>query len=239
MASWPMLDIREYQETMGIESIKVESLESQVSYRIREMIRQRILTKGQKVKERELCEQLGISRTPVREALRTLKSEGLIDIIPNKGAFVSEPSIENIKEIFEVMTLLEGEAARLAAKRITDQELKKLDAIHQELKRHHAERNSGKYLAANGRCHQYIRKLAKNQLLYELVQSLQDKIFLYRTQQLNKLGRFDQSIKEHEELMKAFRKKNARAAERAMKNHLKNQEEALVSMQGADSSQVA
>ncbi|MCF8078712.1 MAG: GntR family transcriptional regulator [Desulfobacterales bacterium] len=224
---------------MGIESIKVESLESQVSYRIREMIRQRILTKGQKVKERELCEKLGISRTPVREALRTLKSEGLIDIIPNKGAFVSEPSIENIKEIFEVMTLLEGEAARLAARRITDLELKKLDAIHQELKRHYAGKNSEKYLAANSRCHQYIRKLAKNQLLYELVQSLQVKIFLYRTQQLNKLGRFDQSIKEHEELMKAFRKKDARAAERAMKNHLKNQEEALVAMQGTDSSKVA
>jgi len=239
MASGPMLDFRESQETMGIESIKVESLESQVSYRIREMIRQRILTKGQKVKERELCEQLGISRTPVREALRTLKSEGLIDIIPNKGAFVSEPSIENIKEIFEVMTLLEGEAARLAARRITDQELKKLEAIHQELKRHHEEKNSEKYLAANSRCHLYIRKLAKNQLLYELVQSLQDKIFLYRTQQLTKLGRFDQSIKEHEELMKAFRKKNARAAERSMKAHLKNQEEALVSMQGTDSSRVA
>ncbi|MCB2169043.1 MAG: GntR family transcriptional regulator [Deltaproteobacteria bacterium] len=217
-------------------SIKVESLESQVSYRIREMIRQRVLTKGQKVKERELCEQLGISRTPVREALRTLKSEGLIDIIPNKGAFVSEPSIENIKEIFEVMTLLEGEASRLAAQRITDQELEKLEAIHQELKHRHAEKNSEKYLAANNRYHQYIRKLAKNQILYELIQSLQDKIFLYRTQQLNKLGRFDQSIKEHDKLMKAFRKKDAGAAERAMKNHLKNQEEALVSNQGTDSS---
>lgn len=224
---------------MGIESIKVESLESQVSFRIREMIRQRILTKGQKVKEREICEQLGISRTPVREALRTLKSEGLIDIVPNKGAFVSEPSIENIKEIFEVMTLLEGEAARLAARRTTDPELKKLEAIHQELKRYHAEKNTEKYLATNKRCHQYIRKLAKNQLLYELIQSLQDKIFLYRTQQLNKHGRFDQSIKEHDELMKAFRKKDARAAETAMKKHLKNQEEAMVSLQDAGSSQAA
>ena len=212
---------------MNMESIKVESLESQVSFRIREMIRQRILTKGEKIKERELCEQLGVSRTPVREALRTLKSEGLIDIIPNKGAFVSEPSIENIREIFEVMTLLEGEASRLAAERITDEELKKLEDIHKELKRHHSEKNSERYLEVNTQCHKYIRSLAKNTLLYELIRSLQDKILLYRTQQLNKEGRFDQSIREHEELLRAFRKQDAEGAELAMKKHLKNQEEAL------------
>lgn len=215
---------------MNMESIKVESLESQVSFRIREMIRQRILTKGEKIKERELCEQLGVSRTPVREALRTLKSEGLIDIIPNKGAFVSEPSIENIREIFEVMTLLEGEASRLAAERITDEELKKFEDLHKELKRHHAEKNSERYLEVNTQCHKYIRSLAKNQLLYELIRSLHDKILLYRTQQLNKEGRFDQSIKEHEELLRAFRKRDAKRAELAMKKHLKNQEEALVAM---------
>ena len=215
---------------MQMESIKVESLESQVSFRIREMIRQRILTKGEKVKERELCEQLGVSRTPVREALRTLKSEGLIDIIPNKGAFVSEPSIENIREIFEVMTLLEGEASRLAAERVTDDELKKLESIHKELKLHHAEKNSERYLEANTQCHKFIRSLAKNQLLYELIRSLQDKILLYRSQQLNKEGRFDQSIKEHEELLLAFRNRDAKAAELAMKKHLKNQEEALITM---------
>ena len=213
-----------------MESIKVESLESQVSFRIREMIRQRILTKGEKVKERELCELLGVSRTPVREALRTLKSEGLIDIIPNKGAYVSEPSIENIREIFEVMTLLEAEASRLAAQRITDEELKRLEAIHRELKYHHANKNSVNYLETNAECHWYIRSLAKNQLLYELIRSLQDKILLYRTQQLNKEGRFDQSIIEHEELLDAFRNRDAKNAEQAMRKHLKNQEEALVSM---------
>lgn len=213
-----------------MESIKVESLESQVSYRIREMIRQRILTKGEKVKERALCEQLGVSRTPVREALRTLKSEGLIDIIPNKGAFVSEPSIENVKEIFEVMTLLEGEASRLAAERMTDEELENLEAIHKELQHHHADKNHDNYLEANTRCHKYIRSMAKNQLLYELIRSLHDKILLYRTQQLNKEGRFDQSIKEHEELFQAFRNRDARQAEQAMKKHLKNQEEALIAM---------
>ena len=212
------------------ESIKVESLESQVSFRIREMIRQRVLTKGEKIKERDLCEQLGVSRTPVREALRTLKSEGLIDIIPNKGAFVSEPSIEKIKEIFEVMTLLEGEASRLAAERMQAEELKKFEAIHRELKFHHREKNSDKYLEINNQCHDFIRTMAKNQLLYELVRSLHDKILLYRSQQLNKEGRFDQSIKEHEELLAAFRKKDAKKAEKAMKKHLKNQEEALVEL---------
>jgi DNA-binding GntR family transcriptional regulator len=217
-----------------LESIKVESLESQVSFRIREMIRQRVLTKGEKVKERDLCEQLGVSRTPVREALRTLKSEGLIDIIPNKGAFVSEPSIEKIQEIFEVMTLLEGEAARLAAERMNAAEMKQFEAIHRELKFHHAEKNSDKYLEINHVCHDFIRGMAKNQLLYELVRSLHDKILLYRSQQLNKEGRFDQSIEEHEELVAAFREKDAEMAEMAMKKHLKNQEEALVSLHSGE-----
>ena len=86
--------------------IRATTLDQEIVSRIRKMIRKGILVRGQKVNEKHLCKSLGVSRTPVREALRQLRSEGLIQLIPHKGAFVSQPCIEEISDLFEVMSVL-------------------------------------------------------------------------------------------------------------------------------------
>ncbi len=208
--------------------INSESFDSQVAFRIREMIRQGILLKGEKVKEIDLCKTLGVSRTPVREALRTLRSEGLIDLVPQKGAFVSEPPIEKIMEMLEVMALLEGEAASLATKNLTATNLSKIEAMHDALETHFQNNNVEKYLQVNFVYHRLIQEMAGNETLSHIIESLRDKILLYRSKQLFIDGRFKESLQEHRDLLKAFQAKNVIEAEKVMKRHLKHQCDALV-----------
>jgi len=208
--------------------INSESFDSQVAFRIREMIRQGILLKGEKVKEIDLCHELGVSRTPVREALRTLRSEGLIDLIPQKGAFVSEPPIEKITEMLDVMALLEGEAARLTTDKLTTTELSKLEVMHDKLETHFQNNDIEKYLQVNFVYHRLIQEMAGNETLSNIIESLRDKILLYRSKQLNIEGRFEASLQEHRDLLKAFQAKDADEAEEVMKRHLTRQCDALV-----------
>jgi DNA-binding GntR family transcriptional regulator len=213
-----------------MDPINSESFYSQIADRIREMIRQGHLLKGQKVKESDLCEKLGVSRTPVREALRTLSSEGLINLIPQKGAFVSEPPIEKIKEMLDIMALLEGEAGRLATKRLTTIELSKLEAMHDELETHFANQNTEKYLQVNFRYHRLIQDLAGNETLSNIIESLRDKVLLFRSKQLSLEGRFERSIIEHRALLLAFQRKKSNEVEKIMKVHLLNQSTAMVEL---------
>jgi len=207
-----------------------KSLESQVAHNLREMIRQGVLLKGQKVREAELCEKMNVSRTPVREALRVLKSEGLIELIPQKGAFVSEPPIETISDMFGVMTMLECEVAKLAAEKMSPETMKKMEALHAKLEKNYAENNIEGYLRINYEFHRFIQTLAGNDVLSELIDSLRDKIMLYRAQQLHHEGRFKESIEEHRIIMQAFKAQNVQKAKNAMKKHLKKQHDALINL---------
>jgi len=207
--------------------IDIKSLQVQVANQIREMIARGALNRGQKVVERNLCAAMGVSRTPVREALRTLNSEGLIDLIPNKGAFVSHPDMKKIKDMFEVMSVLEGVCARLATERMTIESFKELESMHQELERQYEIKNHEGYLRVNRRYHLYLQQLTENSVFPEVINGLRQKILLYRHQQLYQPERFEQSIQEHRDLLSAFRNRNAIAAENVMKDHLTKQYYAL------------
>lgn len=201
--------------------------------RIRELIRTGRLEKGQKIVEKELCETLGISRTPLREALRVLSAEGLIDLVPHKGAYVSQPSMEEIRDMFEVMGVLEGTCARIAAEKMTEEEFRRLEALHAELERHYESRDPEGYIRANNAYHVRVQELTGNRVLNEIVNGLREKVLLYRYRQLYRPDRFDQSIREHRELLEAFRRRDPARAEAVMQHHLRKQCEALVSVYGA------
>ena len=100
--------------------IQAKTMHQEVASQIRKMIHKGVLVQGQKINEKQLCESMGVSRTPVREALRLLKSDGLINLVPHKGAFVSQPCIEEINDMFEVMSVLEGTCARLASSKMME-----------------------------------------------------------------------------------------------------------------------
>jgi DNA-binding GntR family transcriptional regulator len=114
-------------------SIRVKALPQEVAKRIREMIRKGILKKGDRILETPLCESMGVSRTPLREGLRLLSSEGLIELIPNRGARVIEPSMRDVREMFFVMSILEGTCARECAKNIDEKGMEKLESLYGNL----------------------------------------------------------------------------------------------------------
>jgi DNA-binding GntR family transcriptional regulator len=215
---------------LDMNTIQVESLAQEVAKRIREMIRKGTLKKGDRIVEKFLSQAMGISRTPFREALRLLSSEGLVELVPNKGAYVAQPSMKDIREMFWVMGILEGKCARLCAKRTDDSGLQKLDDLYRKLEEQYQENNHEGYMDVNHRYHSLVQDLAGNKILSEVINNLRQKILLYRYRQIYQPDRLKASMQEHSELQKAFREKNPAAAERLMKEHLMRQCEALESV---------
>jgi DNA-binding GntR family transcriptional regulator len=207
--------------------IPARPLSQEVAQRIRDMIRKGLVRKGDRIIEKQFCQSLGISRTPLREALRILSSEGLIDLVPNKGAYVAQPSMREIRELFEVMSILEGTCARVVAEKMTESELEKIEKLHEKLEKHYEERDHEKYLKVNQRYHVLLQEMTGNKVLNDVVNGLRDKILLYRYRQLYQRDRFRASMNEHRALMEALRTRDPIAAESIMKKHLMNQCEAL------------
>jgi DNA-binding GntR family transcriptional regulator len=210
--------------------IRPRTLHQEVALQIQKMINKGLLVRGQKINEKALCESMGVSRTPVREALRLLKSEGLIDLIPHKGAYISQPCIEEINDMFEVMSVLEGTCARLAVTKMKEKDLQRIESLHEDLEEQYRKRNHEAYLKRNNVFHSFIQELAGNKVLNGVINGLRQKILLHRQRQLYQPERFDQSIKEHRDLLNAFRKKNPASAESLMQKHLLMQCKALVGL---------
>jgi DNA-binding GntR family transcriptional regulator len=210
--------------------IRAKTLHQEVAAQIRKMIHKGIMVKGQKINENQLCESMGVSRTPVREALRILKSEGLIELIPHKGAFISQPCIEEINDMFEVMSVLEGTCARLAATKMKEKDFAKIESLHEKLEELFTKRDHEAYLKTNNLFHVFLQETAGNKVLNGVINGLRQKILLYRQRQLYQPERFGQSIEEHRDLMDAFRRKDPAAAESLMKHHLLMQCKALVGL---------
>ena len=149
--------------------IRTKTLHQEIVAQIQEMLRKGILVKGQKIDEKRLCESMGVSRTPVREALRLLKSEGLIDLIPHKGAYVSQPCIEEINDMFEVMSVLEGTCARLAATHMKEKDFKRIESLHAEIEEHYRNWDYEAYLKRNHVFHIFVQELAGNKVINDVV----------------------------------------------------------------------
>jgi DNA-binding GntR family transcriptional regulator len=218
--------------------IQTGYLAQKAANKIREMIRKGALKKGDKILEAPMCQAMGVSRTPLREALRILSSEGLVQLIPNKGATVAQPSIKDIEEMFFVMSILEGTCARLCAEKMDHKGLKRLDYLYGKLEEHCQAEDREKYMAVNRSFHSLVQELAGNKVLSEVINGLRQKILLYRYRQIYQPNRLQESIQEHRDLQQAFRERGPEAAERFMKAHLTRQFNALKSVytEASDSS---
>jgi DNA-binding GntR family transcriptional regulator len=179
-----------------VNRIDVHALHQDVAGKLREMIRKGILVRGQRIIEAEICEQIGVSRTPLREALRVLESEGLVELFPHKGVHIRQPSMHEIQEMFDVMGVLEGTCARMAAQKMTSAGWRKIERLHQKLETHYAEGDREKYLAVNNVLHAWIQELAGNRVLDDIVRRLREKVALSHYQQIYESDRFDESVRE-------------------------------------------
>ena len=215
------------------------SLHDEVAERLRGLIFSGDLTPGQWVDEVRLCETWEISRTPLREALKVLSAEGLVRHEPRRGCFVNEVTEQDLDEIFPVIALLEGRCAHEAACHASDADLRALAALQDQLQAHAKAERIPDYYATNYLIHESIIAMAGNKWLAMAIGDLRKILKLARLQQLNAPGRLAQSLCEHQAIFSALQKRNALAAEEAMRLHLTRQREALRSLMQSQSSRLS
>ena len=180
-----------------------------LSERLRESIEEDIATgkllPGTRLDEAELAKRFGVSRTPIREALRLLLGEGLVEIRPPRGAVVAQITPQRLIEMFEVMAELEGMCARLAARRMSDEELAVIEAAHEACRETAAARDSDGYFYANEKFHYAIYKASHNLFLFDQASALQRKLRPYRRLQLRVRNRLQHSFNEHQAIVDALK----------------------------------
>src|ERR1700724_398958 len=142
-----------------------QSLHDEILIRLRDHLVEGNIPDGGRVPERQLCEMLAISRTPLREALKVLASEGLIELLPNRGARVRQLSEHDLGELFDVMGGLEGLAGRLACENITDAEIAEIERLHYEMYGYYLHRDMHGYFRVNQLIHQKIVEASRNATL--------------------------------------------------------------------------
>jgi DNA-binding GntR family transcriptional regulator len=208
------------------------SLHDEVAAQLRERIFAGELMPGTFLDEARLAEQMRISRTPLREALKVLTAEGLVRHEPRRGSFVNEVTEQDLDEIFPVIALLEGECAREAALKATDDDIATLQALHDKLNRHAKGKRINDYYATNFAIHEAIIALANNRWLAQVIGDLRKIVKLARLQQLHAPGRLEQSLSEHMAVFAALQARDPDGAEAAMRTHLARQRGALRELAG-------
>lgn len=203
------------------------SLHDGVAARLRTMVFERQLAPGQWIDEKALAQSWSISRTPLREALKVLAAEGLVELVPQRGCRVIELSDDDAEDLFPVMALLEGRCALEAVSKASAADIAELQRLHAELERHAAAHDIDGYYNVNHVFHSRVQALAENRWLDRVTADLRKFVRLMRGRQLKLPGRLDASLNEHRVLIDAFTQRDGARAERAMHDHLMAQLAAL------------
>jgi DNA-binding GntR family transcriptional regulator len=196
------------------------SLGSQAYQELRRIILEGQIGPGEKLNEGELAKALGISRTPIREAINRLEKEGLVEIFPQRGAFVIQFTEKDVYELFLIRENLEGLAARLAAEKITPASLAKLETCVEGFKEPFQEKDIQRYSREDIKFHQTIVLLSDARRLVKLVSLLLDHIRMFRLTTRGVPDRMKASLADHRRIIEAMRQKNPEEAERRMRQHL-------------------
>jgi DNA-binding GntR family transcriptional regulator len=194
-------------------------LHEEVVDRLRDMIIEGELAAGERLHEGSLADRLRVSRTPLREALKLLANEGLVDILPGRGARVSTISPDDIGELFEVISGLERLAAELAAKRMTARDFERLKRMHDRMAAHFAASERREYFALNHRIHVAIVAAAKNATLMATHDALMIKARRGRYTALASEERWQEAMQEHEALMQALAARDGQRAGEILFRH--------------------
>ena len=178
------------------------------------------LAPGTWIDEQTLAKEFGISRTPLREAIKVLAAEGLITMKLRRGAYVTEVNRGDLEQIFTILSLLEGEAAKEAATKAQEKDLNELDDMHLRLEKAAADRNLDQFFEVNVRFHERIIAIANNPWMTGVIADLRKVLKLQRKDSLSRTGRLQSSLSEHREILKALLERDPIAAEQAMRTHL-------------------
>lgn len=211
------------------------ALYQEVAERLRQRIYAHELKPGAWVDEQALADQYGISRTPLREALKVLASEGLVTLKPRRGCYVTEISERDLDEIFSIVCMLEGQCAREAAVRATDEDCKQLQRAHSRLEDAARTNDIDGFFDANQAFHRALHTIADNHWLLHVIEDLRKVIKLSRHHSLFSEGRLEQSLAEHRAILAAVLARNPEAAELRMREHIGSGRRALARIANARS----
>ena len=197
---------------------------------LRDAIIRQVLKPGERLMEIQLADEMGVSRTPVREAIRKLELEGLVVMVPRKGAYVAGVSMKDIHEVYEVRSALEMLAVTLAAERITDEEL---DALERQVLRESEEESKkdgslDNIIYIDSSFHDIIYQAAHNQRLVQFVNILQEQLQRFRAASLARPGRSKTALEEHKKIVEALSERNGELAARLAREHIENAENAMI-----------
>ncbi len=203
------------------------NLHATVVGRLRDLVVEGTLMPGTRIAERQLCESLGISRTPLREALKVLASEGLVELLPNRGARVARLDERDIENMFQVMGALEALAGTLACARISEAELAEIAALHYEMLAQYTRRLLPEYFRLNQAIHAAIVAAARNSILTATYQSLAGRI--RRARYLANLSeeRWRHAVEEHEAILQALQARDGPRLAQQLADHLRNKSAVL------------
>ncbi len=201
-------------------SLAAPALYLQVAERLRSRIFCYELAPGAWIDEQALAVEYGISRTPLREALKVLAAEGLVTLKPRRGCYVTEITERDLDEIFPLMALLEGRCAFEATEKAGAADIRKLESIHAALEKHAAAGDADRFFEVNQDFHVALQRLAGNRWLNQLIEDLRKVMKLRRRDSLRLDGRIVESLAEHRAVMEAIAARNASSAEQRMRDHL-------------------
>jgi DNA-binding GntR family transcriptional regulator len=204
------------------------SLHDEIVVRLRNMILEGVLSPGEAIPELKLCDDLQISRTPLREALKVLAAEDFVSLLPNRGAVVREILPTEISEVFEVMEALEGLIGHLVAKRASEAEIAELRALHEQLVSFKSSGEKHAYFDTNQAIHRRIAEMSGNRVLATSYAAYADKIrrARYLANQTN--SRWSESVEEHAEFMRALEARDGVAFARLLQGHIRRTGDAVV-----------
>jgi DNA-binding GntR family transcriptional regulator len=204
------------------------SLPEAAAERLRTLIIEGELAPGARLNERELCERLGVSRTPLREAFRMLASDGLLVQLPNRGAQVVSLSREDVRHAFEVMASLEGLSGELAAARVTEADIADLQGLQDEMEQAHARRDLPNYYRINRAIHDRVNAIAGNPILTHTFRTLNARLHALRFRSNLVQAKWDKAVKEHREMVEALAARNGERLRDLLVKHLRNKQRAVL-----------
>jgi DNA-binding GntR family transcriptional regulator len=205
-----------------------EVLHLAVAQRLRTLIVEGGIGPGRKLNERELAERLQVSRTPLREALKLLTAEGLVEHLPNRGATVVQLSADDVAHAFEVMAALEGLSGELACARIGDAEIAELQALNFEMRAHHARGDLSAYYRVNAQIHRAINRAAGNPVLVQIYDRLNARLQALRFRSNFAAGKWAAAVREHDAMIDALLARDGARLRRVLTEHLRNKRDVVL-----------
>lgn len=214
--------------TLLTHAINRPVLHEQVAHRLRQMLVEGLIAPGGKLNERTLCEELSISRTPLREAIKMLAAEGLVELLPNRGSVAVQLSEADVHHTFEVMAGLEGLSGELAAQRVTQAELNEIKALHFEMLAAFTRRDLSAYYQLNAAIHRGFNAAAKNPVLTSTYNQVNARLQALRFRSNQDGEKWQCAVNEHIAMVQALEARDGAALRQVLMHHLNNKRSVVI-----------